>query len=1153
MGFGDLNWPKRVTLSAALIVVMLGVTALVGWHFHYIALFEILPTLVPTQRMTAVGFVLMGAALFAAVRGQRAVTTICTLVVLVQAILVCLEYSLNISFGIDQLLGPDYINMHTSNLGRMSPVTALCFLGSCAALLAIAKPALFRYAAAACGILASVLSAVSIVSALGILLGHPRAYGWTHLTRMSLHTSAGFAFLGIGLLAWAWQNRLRRSGAPDWLPLSIGIGLAAGALGVYQALIKHQESDMPRLSRMILAGGVVGAFLVAVVTAQAVRARRRSRELQEDKDLLERVLEASPDALLLIDRRGRIVRVNRHVEAMFGYRPDEILKAPIETLVPPKLRKQHRVLRQIYYASPSPRPMGPTLDLRALRKDGSQFPVEISLGPVEAGNETQVLVVVRDITDSRLAQEALRHSEERFRGIFEQSPIGLTLIGPDYRMIRVNGAFCRMLGYSEQELTRMTPLDITHPDDIDGSVNALEQVFGGAANIDRKIEKRYVKKNGEIIWGNLSATVVRDPGGRALYGLGMVEDITERKRVEAELRLGNEIIASIEEGLCLVRASDSTILFVNPKFEKMFGYNPGEMIGKHVAAVNAPTDKSPEEVTERMIARLMRRGVWQGEILNRRKDGTPFFCSVTVSTFDHPGLGKLWVSIHEDVTERKRVERKLRQQAALLDLAPDAVIVRDLDGKIIFWNQGASDTYGWRREEALGRVAHDLWQTRFPFAFQEIKAVVTSQGHWEGELQHSSRDGRTIVVDSRWSLQRGERGKPIAMLEIDRDITQRKRAEEQLRDVTERLSLATRTASIGIWDLDLRTKRAVWDDTSFEIFGMDKVVPMAYADFVRRVHPDDLAGVEASFERAVAGKTQDSVEFRVIRPDGSIRHVSSVEGAVLDEHDNVVRLVGTTVDITERKKMEKQIEASREQVATSARLSALGMMAGGVAHEINNPLAIIHASAADLLRHTKEEGAVSPAIVVRNSQRILETANRITRIIKSMRQLAREGSQDRFRPVSVAKIVEDTLEVCKERFRHHSVQLFAPDVNPGLTVPCREVQVEQVLLNLLQNAFEAVVNQPGEKWIRLEVTEDGGAAMFSVIDSGPGVPSELRNQIMEPFFTTKEVGQGTGLGLSLSRTIIEEHGGKLELTENAGHSCFSFSLALTQKEELVCD
>jgi C4-dicarboxylate-specific signal transduction histidine kinase len=272
---------------------------------------------------------------------------------------------------------------------------------------------------------------------------------------------------------------------------------------------------------------------------------------------------------------------------------------------------------------------------------------------------------------------------------------------------------------------------------------------------------------------------------------------------------------------------------------------------------------------------------------------------------------------------------------------------------------------------------------------------------------------------------------------------------------------------------------------------------------------------------------------------------------VLDAKGNAVRLVGTAVDITERKRMEAEIESGKEQVVASARLSALGMMAGGIAHEINNPLSIIHALASDLIETVEAEDAVPPQVVLRNSLRIRETADRIARIIKSLRQISREGSRDQLHPVPVAKILEDTLEICRERFRAHSVELHLPEAMPDWMVSCREVQIAQVLLNLLQNAFDAVVELPGERWVRLELESSDDSVAISVTDSGPGIPAELRSRIMEPFFTTKAVGKGTGLGLSLSKTIAEEHGGKLVCGQARGHTRFSLLLPLTRQAEAV--
>jgi PAS domain S-box-containing protein len=254
-------------------------------------------------------------------------------------------------------------------------------------------------------------------------------------------------------------------------------------------------------------------------------------------------------------------------------------------------------------------------------------------------------------------------------------------------------------------------------------------------------------------------------------------------------------------------------------------------------------------------------------------------------------------------------------------------------------------------------------------------------------------------------------------------------------------------------------------------------------------------------------------------------------------------------DITERKLLEQTLDVTRAQMVAASRLSALGEMAGGIAHEINNPLAVIHALASDLA----EQGDTAPEDVVQSAHQIAEYAERIAKIVRSLRYLAREGGADPFGEASINEIVMQTLDLCKARFHEHGIDLVTMPIDPELRINCREVQISQILVNLLQNAFDAALEQAGEKWVRLEVLAQDGRVIILVIDCGHGVPTALKERIMQPFFTTKPVGKGTGLGLSLSRQIAEQHGGTLEVSESGGHTCFCLSLPFASDGRLDCN
>ncbi len=241
--------------------------------------------------------------------------------------------------------------------------------------------------------------------------------------------------------------------------------------------------------------------------------------------------------------------------------------------------------------------------------------------------------------------------------------------------------------------------------------------------------------------------------------------------------------------------------------------------------------------------------------------------------------------------------------------------------------------------------------------------------------------------------------------------------------------------------------------------------------------------------------------------------------------------------------LEERVHLRTKELVLSSKMASLGEMAGGVAHEINNPLAIIRGKASFLMK-LEAAGEVNQENLRGSLQKIVETADRIAKIVSGLRSFSRNAEKDPWQYVQLDQIVSDTLSLCAERFKHHGIELRV-DAVPNLLLECRATQVSQVLLNLLNNAHDAI-EKSGDRWVHLSFIPTADKIQMCVTDSGNGIPPAVADKLMMPFFTTKEVGKGTGLGLSISRGIVEDHGGTLSLDRACRNTRFVMDLPLRQ-------
>ncbi|HBB96467.1 MAG TPA: hypothetical protein DC054_13855 [Blastocatellia bacterium] len=535
----------------------------------------------------------------------------------------------------------------------------------------------------------------------------------------------------------------------------------------------------------------------------------RDAQRQLEREITERTarLEAAPSAMLIVDDRGRMTLVNAQLERLFGYERAELLDQPVEMLVPERYRNVHSGHRANFFHSPSTRAMGAGRDLYGRRKDGSEVPIEIGLNPIRTDKGAFVLASIIDISERKRSEEVLRKSEERLHTITENLSEGLVISDLNGQLLHWNQTGMKMFGFSNMgEWLLKVPefQNIFELTRLDGTVLKLEEwplarVIAGQKPADGDVCVRRLDRDWKRVF-NYGGGIVTEANGQALAFVTMT-DVTEYRQAEEKLRRSQQqlagIIGSAMDAVITVDDDQRIILF-NAAAERMFLFPAEDAIGQ-------PLDQF---IPERFRAthkghidgfgktQVTRRGMGAlGALYGLRADGEEFPIEASISQIESDGR-KLYTVILRDISERKRADEAIREQARILDLAP--ITIRDLKGRVLLWNTGAEQMYGWTSEEAVGKVAHELKHTKFPRPLEEIKARLLAHGHWEGEVTHTRKDGQQIVVASHWVLHRDEQGKPKAILEVNNDITERKQAEHEVRRLNEELEqrVADRTAQL---------------------------------------------------------------------------------------------------------------------------------------------------------------------------------------------------------------------------------------------------------------------------------------------------------------------------------------------------------------------
>lgn len=876
-----------------------------------------------------------------------------------------------------------------------------------------------------------------------------------------------------------------------------------------------------------------------LISSHDVTERRRAEEaLRQSEERYRDLVENSGLLIGTHDVEGRFLSLNRATWKFFGVNnTQDLLGRRISDLVAPEVRgKFEQYLTRIVQE-------GRAQGLMRVRLPGGierLLEFDNSLRKDAPGQPGVIRYIARDVTERRQAERKIRESEERFRLIAEKSTDMIGRYSATGEVLYLSPAVARILGYEPEDCVGRSIYEFFHAEDVEDVRHAHTTLLNSP--LTQNVTYRCRHKDGHYVWCESNARLVRQPGG-AQEILAITRDVSERREADDALRESEERYRDLfENANDIVFTTDlqGSLTSFNKAGELVTGYTREEVLEKGAFASFTPEFR--KIVREMLEKKLTGKSKTQYELELTAKEGHQLILEISVRLITKNGKPSGVQGIARDITERKRADAERAKlmkdlesertllQAVLRQMPAGVLIVEAPSGKVILVNEQAAQIMRRSIQELRDGVKFEFFHLagkRYqPQEWPLTRAIDAGEVVTSEVLQTRRSDGAVITLQVEAAPVRNKRGRIVAGVMAFNDITERRLAEEQIREQAALLNCAQ--DAIAVQDLEGRV--LFWNRGAERLYGWSS------AELLNQ-RLDDLlyANPEAQRFNEILRQLQEKDEYKVEQrqhtKDQREIIVESRYTLVRDEISRPKSVLVINTDITSRQQLETQ-------VLRMQRMESIGSLASGIAHDLNNALAPILMALHTLQQRFTDQNSQHWLSLIRKS------AERSRDLVDQVLTFARGASGERL-PLDLDELLLDLAGILKETLpKNVKMDASIPDNLWPLTGD--KTQIHQVLMNLCINARDAMpagglltvkaenVQLKQEDVWTYEGVKPGPFVRVTVADTGTGMSPEVIDRIFEPFYTTKEPGKGSGLGLSTASGIVRGHGGYIEVKSEIG-------------------